>query len=657
MITPATAAFAMSLAKGAIKLGTRLDVLLAEKEAVEGTFVLPMPVIYAGPTGEEKADQLRQYLDLEPGELLRGPLGSEHGALAKELKKAAPSAQTIAECYALVFPERLAVAEINPDSDYLSEIRCRVPGLDTSDPDTLAAIFHIAAGRDPKSLNYGMRIGLLVADVVAEFGAENSALFVRDPKVRIVVQAVLERFAAPTLEDFTEWAPLLRHALGAALNGVLDARSELGGDEAWLAALWDVLAEARADKSGGDDFVLGLFEGHGYSLLISKGLSRAATVLADDESDRFKQIASEIIKVAAPLSANSRSFRTFFADHWGDLFRASLSALEKQGPALMTDQPELVTNVMVALVKELSAIPNAKVLSNETLFLLGDAAISAVARDPQLLSTKIEGTPWLGALLRSVVATVAIDGIKLSFSQEGLEQIISDMAGVFGEHPELIIENPGLPRELVGGILRSVSDLPSLEARAIASAATQGALRAISENPGLMDTRYANLIAGFSGRLAELVNARSITGTDASAIAVAAVETMLGNPAMFDEAKGNLASAVLNAVVKAAAADPLKLLIGRTLVETVRGTLGAVAKHGKLQVDSGSIKDFTDQLEVIVADSLTQAADELGRQIDLRGLPFVVTGLVAAWARGDIPSIDPNSAAFREQFQRLLLAA
>ena len=43
MISPSTAALAISIAKGAIKLGGRIDRLMAEKAATTRDFVLPMP--------------------------------------------------------------------------------------------------------------------------------------------------------------------------------------------------------------------------------------------------------------------------------------------------------------------------------------------------------------------------------------------------------------------------------------------------------------------------------------------------------------------------------------------------------------------------------------------------------------------------------------
>lgn len=162
-------------------------------------------------------------------------------------------------------------------------------------------------------------------------------------------------------------------------------------------------------------------------------------------------------------------------------------------------------------------------------------------------------------------------------------------------------------------------------------------------------------MADFSSRLAELVQARTLTGLDASAIAVAAIETLLNNPALFDAARSNLATAVLNAVLQVAGDDEAKLLTGATLVGTVREVLAALARCGKVQVESAPLAEVTERLAEVIQDALAQAEAELGRRVDLPGLPPVIGGLVAAWARGDFVKIDPGAPAFRELLGRLLV--
>ncbi len=50
MISTDAASLAIFLARGLIKLGGRIDVLLAEKTAVTSAFAIPVPAVAAGPS-------------------------------------------------------------------------------------------------------------------------------------------------------------------------------------------------------------------------------------------------------------------------------------------------------------------------------------------------------------------------------------------------------------------------------------------------------------------------------------------------------------------------------------------------------------------------------------------------------------------------------
>lgn len=652
MITPATATVVISLAKGAIKLGNRLDVLLAEKTAVEGTFVLPMPAIADAPSGVLQVRELRAYLAAHATAAPRDPLGDLRVRLVRTLKENEPDAELVGLCFQRVFPQRMKAPAVEPDSLYIAELRKVLPALDISDGDALAAAFHVAAGRDSRGLNYGMRVGLLVADVIAEFGAENTALFVRDPQLRQAAQAVLERFAEPDLETFPAWGGLVRHALSSTLNGLLDARSKLGVDAAWVSALLDVLAEAR-DDAHGDEFVIGLFQGRGYSRLLSEGLTRAAAELAVDQTSAFKQMAAAIIGTAAPLTRD-QSFGTFFNDHWTDLLRGGLLALEKQTPVLLKDKPELVRDVSIALVRALAATPQARLLSTQTLVHLTDAAVGAVAAKPALLTQVAGGKPWLEVLLGSVVSTVSRDGVRQALEGKGVATIVDDVAGLLATHPELLIKNPELIREVVGPVLNAVQTLRSLDAHNLAQAAAMGALTAMVARHGLSDTRFAPLTIEFTGRVAELVQSETIRGIDAPELINVAIATLLNNPRVL-ELHGNLAASVLFAVQTAAAADPRGLLSGPMLVATIQEVLAATARYGRLKAEA-SLAKLTTELTQVIRSSLSSAADQLGRNLALSGVPLVIGGMVAAWARGEIVAIDPADLIFRTAFERLAAA-
>ena len=654
MITTEAAALTLSIAQGLIKLGGRIDRLMAEKEANTGNYILPMPPVRSGPGGVKMAEDLKNLL-AETGDKTPDPLAPHRRKIEELLDQETPDPKQVSEWYKRFLPNRAKYALINPDDEYLKELKRRFPSLDLTDESTLYAAFSIAAGRDEREIGYPWRVALTVVDVLAEFGADNTAILVHDDKLRPIVRSVLERFSEPDLALYNMWSPLLRHALSSTLNGLLDSRKAWQGENEWVNAMLDALVSARGQ--GGDDYLLGLMQGKGYRLLISEGLSEAATVLNDEDAGAFEKIMGDVLTEAAPLvKAHAAGFGAFFQDHWGDLFRAGLHSLEKQGPTILKDESPLMRETLLAMVRELAETPNAELLSSDMVFNLTDAAIAAVAVKPELITQDIE-EPWLKSLITSVTETVGHQGVRKSISKEGLEVIISEALGDFGEHPELIIEKPGLLREMVGGVLRKMSVVDRHTAEAIASAAVEGALQAISDNPALLKTRYAEVIADFSGNVAELVAQKTLTGVQAPDIVSAATGAIMANPMLFLQYENKLTEIILNTVLKAAEKDEMNLLYGTVLVSVVEGMFGVVARHGRTLMGKGTLDELADKLLEILGAGLIRAKEELGRNLDVFLLPAVLSELVASVALGEIVTVDPGDEKFKKHFAALAAGA
>ena len=115
---------------------------------------------------------------------------------------------------------------------------------------------------------------------------------------------------------------------------------------------------------------------------------------------------------------------------------------------------------------------------------------------------------------------------------------------------------------------------------------------------------------------------------------------------------GNLASAVLAAVLQAAEDDPAKLLAGSTLEGTVREVLNSVAAHARDVVSGQTLDNFIAALATVLSDGLTRAEKELGRNLDLPALPAILNQLVAVWLRGGGTPLNLASAAFDPLFAR-----
>jgi len=654
MITTEATLLIISITQGLIKLSGRVDRVMAEKEATTGDFILPMPSLSAGPGGFEMVDDLKKLVADTAGKD-PDPLKPHRNEIMELVAEDTPDPLKISELYKRFFPKRAVYSLINPDDQFLKQLKQRLPSLDLTDENSVYAAYSIAAGRDGREIGYPWRTALLVVDVLAEFGAANASMFIHDKKIQPIVQSVLAGFSQPDLEKFDTWSTLLRHALGSTLDGLLDSREVWQGENEWIKAAINALVSTR--EKAGDDYLLGLFQGRGYGLLISEGLSAASTVLSDEDAGPFENIMSDILTEASTLvQADDTNFAPFFQDHWGDLFRAGLNSLEKHGPVILKDESPILRESLMAMVKELAKTTDKEFLSNETLFKLTDAVVGAVAAKPDLITKDIE-EPWLKALITSVTRTLGDQGIRRSFSKEGLEGFVNGTLEVFAEHPGLIIENPGLVQDMVAGILKQVSGVDRFKAEAIALAAVEGALDALTDNPALQDKPYVAVLAGFAGRVSKLVADKTITGIQAADIITAGTEEIMSNPVLFIELENRLAEVVVDAVVKAAEMDPANLLYGTILVASVDQLLEVAARHGRLMIGDGSLQETTDRLANIITAGLKRAEVELGRTMNFPALPIVISGLVAAAIRGELATVDPEDPEFQKLFADLAVGA
>lgn len=656
MLSAEAAGLAISITKGLIKLGGRLDLLMAERTAVGGPLVIPMPPVNKPALiWPKRVEKLKTYLGGTKG-LSPDPLGGDRKELANLLAQD-PVPDEADRFFGRLFPDLAEPPLIDPDAEYFKALKTHLPTVDWSDKDTRLAAFYIASGRDDRQLGYAARTALLVADVIAEFGAENTALFVRDERIRGVVQSVLERFARPDLEGFDTWSPLLRHALGSTLNGLVDAQGALAQKNPWLDAVLSALALARENAADSDNYLIGLVRGEGYPLLISQGLLVAGERLGGDGADQFQKLVADILIQAAPLvEEDAKGFADFFKDHWGDLLRAGLTSLEKHGPTLLEGQSPLLRETLLAMIGELAKTPDSAFLSSELVFKLAESALGAVASKPELLKGNLK-KEWFRDLVGSLAKTLSAQGIRETFTREGLESVVKAALGVFADHPELLGDEPGIHLELVNTVLKAVSAADSLDAKTIATAAVSSALGTLAKHPELIDSPFGELIAGFTGQVAKLVAAKSITGLQAADLISAAAEAALRNSALFLQVKGNLAGAVVDAVLEGVKASQTNLLSGDGLVATVRGILEALALRGRDLIESNALKDVIAQLAAAVSAGLGRAEKELGRRLDLPRLPEVLAGIVAALARGDLTELDPEHPKFKEVFAQLAEAA
>jgi hypothetical protein len=602
-----------------------------------------------------KVEKLGRYLDSTTGQQ-PDPLYPDRTSIT-ELVAKSEDLDAIDAAFERVFPGQAIAPVIDPDAVFLQALGARLPTLDLSNPDTRLACFYCAAGRDERQLGYPARAAFLVADVLAEFAAENASLIVRDENARVIVQSVVERFAKPQLEDFTAWSPLLRHALGATVEGLLSNRAALAKAGPWVDAVLSALAIARDETDDGENFVTGLVRGKGYRTLLAGGLLVAGERLSVDGATPYKLIAADVLRAAAPLvKQGSASFSGFFQDNWGELMRAGLTAVERYGPGLLAGEKPILREATLALVVELGRTPTASLFSGETLYGIANAVIGTVATQPKLLDSSIREA-WVKDLVGALARTASDPGLQRSLTREGLRDAFRSAAVVLGNHPELLADQPAARVAMIGALLQTVSAAGTLDAKTLATRSVAAVLTRIGAQPQLLDSRYAEILSGFAGEIAKLVSAGTLTGAQATDLIDAAARAVLGNPALFAKFEGNAAKAIVTGVLNASKSSQIELLGGTVLVKVVAATLDAVALRGRDLIETSSETTLATKVADIVSAGLERSEQELGRRLDVNSMPLVLAGLVAAVARGDLATTDPADPKFQEAFALLAEAA
>ena len=482
---------------------------------------------------------------------------------------------------------------------------------------------------------------------MSEFGGENMDLFTRDEQIQSIAGAILKRFGEADLQTTDTSRDLLRAALSATLNGVLDARDSFDIGDQWVEALVGAMADARetVPVAERDNFLLGLLQGKGYPLLVSTVLETAADRFNDDDTEDFKDVTADFLEEVAGIIKRKPNFDNFFDDHWGDLLRGGLKSVEQHGPALLKGESPLLSKVLVAVAGDLAERPDSKFLSSDAIYGIVDATVGAVAANPDLVEDAID-EEWLTALVSSVTSTVTETGIRSTFTKNGLETLVKDTLGTFARRPELIIDKPDLARELLRGVLTSLSSVDTF-------AAVGGSLSALSDHPELIRFKYAELVASFAGKVGNLVKDRHLTRVQGVDVLQTITKSVAENPKLFLNLEERLADWTVTAVLNASRNSDGHLLAEATLTNVLQEVVNALAKSGKAALENHPAGTLAEQLEEVLQAGLARAEEELGNRIGVTSLPPVLGELVVAWAKGEIANIDPDNDQFQHLFREL----
>jgi hypothetical protein len=649
MLITQGASLAVSIARGVLKLAGRLDKLSAENKASGANLVLPLPKFKFSTGINTMLADFQRLVNNSPDLIEAADLQT----IQDSLHQANPDKPTLTPLYRKYFPHKYFVETIDPEKEYLETLQRVIPDIDLEDPDIRRAAFYIGAGKDDREISYSYRVGLLIADVVAEFGTENTGLFIRDESLQKIVQSIAQRFSKPDLETYTEWSAVTKHALSSTLNGLLDNKSTFKIKEPWLNAILDSMVAAR--EAGGDDFMVGLLQGKGYQLLIGEALEEAATLLGENQANPWENVLSGVLTEIAPkVKAHSKPFQVFFAENWGNIVRASLKGVVREGDKILDETDPLLKTTLLAMIESLSEQPRINLLSSEVLTDMIDAGIAAAAEKPDLLADGIREA-WFKGLVTSVVTGMGQAGVQKSFTKKGLENIYRSTLSKFGENPHWIVEKPGLAQEITGKVLKEMSAKDLKRPEDLAEVILNGGLKAIEENPQLLGTEYPDILASFAGNLAEKVASRSLSNFQAADLVDTFIETLHENPQLFVKLENKLMEVLVNGVLDAEEDldDTGKLLLKGSVLPVISTLFQSVAERGQfLTAKQGNT--LKAKIASIVGSAITRAAAEVGSTISLPTLPNLISDMALKILKEDWNTIDSNDPQFEALFTDIL---
>ena len=646
MLTTEAVGLAINIATGIIKLAGRVDVILAEREAVQAPVALPQPPVGLGPTQPEMVAALKKLLKAEKED--PDPLAKDRAAIEKLVARDEPEPSELAIFMKRYLPEQALGTVLDLDSQFIQELRQARPGFPVDQKDVRVAAFYLAAGKTDEGRGYAWRIALTVVDVFAEFGAENAALFTRNPRLQSIVGSVLKRFGEADLQTADSWSEVLKRALSATLNGAVDARGSFDAGAPWLETVLNALADARdaVPEKDRTNYLLGLLQGEGYPRLVATLLESASQKVAEKHSSAFGKVAADLLKTGSDLLDDAPDFEDFFKNHWSDLLQAGFKSLETHGPSILQTKSPVLNAVLQATVQELAATPARDLLSQETLLALVDTAVKTAASQPDEFLDKLEDG-WTRDLVQSVVGVLGDKGIAGTFSTAGLESVVREALASMADHPELLAGRSTLLQDVVGSILTSVGKAGTFAVADVGLAAARGALEAVARNPDLLPKDIGGFVAAVAGKAAALVDQNSLTKLQGTDLVKLVLEAVQENPPLFLEGKTDVVDVAIDAILEVASGKG-SLLSGAVVTGVLSEVLGAFARGGQRKVEGPDVSSaLLAELSALLEAGAARAASELGHRLSLGTLPEVLGLLVSEWLRGGVAVVDADDPAFK----------
>ncbi len=640
MIPYDVAGLAISAAAAALRLGHRLDEILAEEAAVMGDLALAKTRLRLRPTLPELRRGLERLLEETEGRQ-PDPLGDDRSRIRRAVSRGKrPSLEKYARRWGIYErPGRV----FDPDGDFARTLRERGTRLNLEDEDIRRLVYFMVAGEDHRRNSLAFRLTAVVVDVAAEFGAVNAALVLRDPQARDLVQSVLAEFAAPDLEELPGAGALLRHALGTVIEGLVNRRDDLpvGGGVARVALR--ALSRARDLAGEESDFFVGLLEGRGFRFLIRGALEEASAGLDASEGGLLEALLASVLSEASTVLASSPDGAAFFRDHWNELLAALLEAVGEEGPRLLGGDAHLAEVALTAVTASLADGLRSGPITADILRDAAAAALSAFAREPEAVE-RLVNSKGLGVLLTSIADVLSGD-LRDAFDTASIEAYVRTVLGVLKDHPTLLVDEPGFPRRLIAELLGELAATPELGWETLATTLVESTLSAVAREPSLAEGEgFARSAGQVAARLAQLVAEGGFSRLTATALIEILVDVLAEDP-WIDASVPGLVLDVFGDLLGGADGD---LLAGRVLPESVEVVSNEFVIHARDIAERLPPDDLPLRLLELLGEGLERVKRQIGRGMGRGDVPEFLGRLVRAWGREELSDWRTDRRGFLE---------
>lgn len=486
------------------------------------------------------------------------------------------------------------------------------------------------------------RVVLATADALLEFGGAAAPFLISNPKTAALVETLLVEFAAKRDLSDAGGEELLRALLGSAVVASLENQQALP-DHPALTVLFAALADMRTSHP--DDFIMRIVTADGFQQAVSFYLTHAAT------DPKFVDMAARISGADDLQAPELRLVKAAFATTLGQvgnnlanllddpralagvLQAALASAAANVDGVLASRLPDgtpLLAGVLAAVAHEIetTAAGNAlfaELANGDLLASVYRVSLAAVAADPRAVAQTGDLDPTVGKLVSAmagVLAGTSLEKLKADRGAETVRLLASRTLEVFGAEPEFLIARNAYGAKVLGGVLAASAALvrDGLQIGDVMPVA-EAALDAAAGNLALveMDAQIRVVIESFGLALADDAAKKLLTPRGRRDALIGGVQAVAANPAVWKglgEAK--LVQPLVVAFLEGAASDPTGLLSGPVLVQGLRKSLVASARHGGdwlAKADSPAMAKAV--LEALLAD----LQQRVGKSVDRETLP------------------------------------